>query len=128
MSPLRGFLVGLEQGVARHQHPRRAVAALQAVLLEETLLHGVELAVLLEALHGHDLAAVGLDSEDGAGLHGPPVEEHCAGPAVGGVASDVGAGETEDLPDEVHEEKTRVHLGLVGGAVHGDLDLVLRHG
>src|SRR5256885_4841045 len=55
------LLVARQQGAAGHHHPRRAEAALQAVLLPEALLDGMELAVLLQAFHGGDLRAVGLD-------------------------------------------------------------------
>src|SRR5215470_185152 len=71
---LARVLVPLEQRDARHHHPRRAVAALQAVLLGEALLDGVQLTALLEAFDRPDLAAVGLDGEDGARLHRLPVE------------------------------------------------------
>src|ERR1700694_902586 len=57
---LRRVPVLLEQRAGRHQHARRAVAALEAVLLPKALLHGVELAVLFEALHRRHRAAVGL--------------------------------------------------------------------
>src|SRR5215510_2078262 len=63
---LARILVSLEERDARHHHSRRAVAALQAVLLSEPLLHGMELAALLEVLDGPDLAAVGLHGEHGA--------------------------------------------------------------
>src|SRR5216683_32952 len=51
---LARVLVALEQRRARHQHSRRAVAALQRVLLGEGFLHRMELAALLEALDGGD--------------------------------------------------------------------------
>src|ERR1700692_4852764 len=53
----------LEERAARHQHSRRAIAALQAVLLPEAFLHRVELAVLLEPFDRRDLVAVGLHRE-----------------------------------------------------------------
>src|ERR1700740_66519 len=47
---LAGMGVRLQQRITGHQHARRAVAALQAVLLPEAFLDGMELAVLLEPL------------------------------------------------------------------------------
>src|SRR6185436_10124064 len=38
--------IRLEQRIARHHHPRGAVAALEAVLLREAFLDGIELAAL----------------------------------------------------------------------------------
>src|SRR5712692_1304321 len=53
--------VGSEQRFRAEEHARRAESALQAVLLEETLLQRVELTVLLQAFDRFDLVAVGLD-------------------------------------------------------------------
>src|SRR5258708_31150380 len=57
---LAGIRVARQQRAAGDHHPRRAVATLEAVLLPETFLDGMELAVLLQALHRRDLAAIGL--------------------------------------------------------------------
>src|SRR5262249_16832899 len=73
-----------EERRARPHHARRAEAALQAVLLPEALLHGVELAVLLEAFDGGDLVPIRLDREHRARLDGRPVEKDRAGAAVRG--------------------------------------------
>src|SRR6266850_2461045 len=54
---LAGLLVARQQRAAGHHHPRRAVPALQPVLVPERFLDGVELAVLLQAIHGADLRA-----------------------------------------------------------------------
>src|SRR5882672_12275044 len=53
---LAGLLGARKERAAGHQHARRAVAALQAVLLPEAFLDGVQLAVALESLDGRDLA------------------------------------------------------------------------
>src|SRR5438874_10014631 len=52
----RGILV--EQADDRHDHPGRAEAALQRVLLVERLLDGMQLAVLRQALDRRDLRPV----------------------------------------------------------------------
>src|SRR5262245_49341268 len=85
---LAGLRVLLEEGVAGHEHARRAVAALEAVLGYEAFLEGMELAVLLEPLHRHDLPAVGLHRKDRAGLHGPAVQADAAGAAARRGAAD----------------------------------------
>src|SRR3954468_2155235 len=61
---LRRRRIVLEHRHGRHDHPRRAVAALQAVFLPERLLQGMQLTVPGEAFDGRDLGAVGLDGED----------------------------------------------------------------
>src|SRR3990172_6167843 len=58
---LPGVGIIAEQAVGRHDHARRAVAALQAVLVPEGGLQGVELLALLQGLDRHDLGAVRLD-------------------------------------------------------------------
>src|SRR5258708_5318426 len=85
--------IALEQIAGGHDHPRRAVAALQAVFVPEGLLHDVQLAVRGQAFDGRHLRAVGLDGEDGARLDGLAVDEDRAGAALAGVAADIGAGE-----------------------------------
>src|SRR5271170_30589 len=60
---LAGIRVRLEQSIRRHQHPRSAIAALQAMLFFEAFLQRVKLAVLHQALHGQHFAAVGLYRE-----------------------------------------------------------------
>ena len=100
-----GLAFAFEQRVARHHHPRRAKAALQAVLLIEALLDRVELPVLLEPFDRHDLPAVGLDGEHGAGLDGRSVEQHRACAAVRRVAADVRARQPQGLADEVDEQQ-----------------------
>src|SRR2546426_5168853 len=125
---LGGILVAGEQGAARQHHPRGAVAALQPVLLPERFLDGVQLAVLLQAFHRGDLRALGLDREDGAGLHGLAIEQHRAGAAVGGVAADVRAGQAQVLAEQVDEKQSRLDLHAVRSAVDGQLDVMRGHG
>src|SRR5512135_2390708 len=109
-----------EEVARRQDHARRAEAALEAVLLAERLLHGVELPVRREALDRRDLRAVGLDREHRAGLDGLAVEEHGARSALARVAADVGPGQAQRLPEVVDEEQPRLDLVAAAGAVDGD--------
>src|SRR5712691_6879518 len=68
----------LQQADRRQHHSRRAVAALEGVLLVEGTLDGVQLAVGREPLDRGHLAAVGLDGEHRARLDRLPVEQHRA--------------------------------------------------
>src|SRR5207249_8288747 len=60
---LARVLVALEERAGGHQHAGRAETALQAVLLGETLLDGMQFAALLQAFDRGDLRAVGLHRE-----------------------------------------------------------------
>src|SRR5262249_36144857 len=93
--------VASQEGDARHHHPRRAVAALQAVLLPEAFLDRMELAAFFQSLDRADGAAVGLYRQHGARLDRFAVDDHRAGAAVRGVAADVRAGQTQLIAQQV---------------------------
>src|SRR5262249_13489408 len=112
---------------AGHHHSRCAVAALQSVLFGETLLHGVQLAALLEPLDGRHFCAVGLNREHGAGLHGLAIQKHGAGTAMRGVAADVGSRQAQHFADEVDQQETGLDLPRTRGPVHGECDFVHSH-
>src|SRR5262249_41767787 len=109
--------IGFQERVARHHHAGGAIAALQAVLLKETLLDGIELAFLLEAFDSCDVAAVCLNGEHRAGFDRHSVEEHGTGAAMRRVAADVRASEPQVLSQKVNEKQSRLDLALARGAV-----------
>src|SRR4029078_13053045 len=106
-----------------YQHPRRAVAALESVMLVEGLLQRRQLLALAEPLDGLDARAVRLDGEEHAALDERAVEDHRAGAAVAGVATDVAAGEVEVVAEEMDEELARLDVALVRRPVDGDRDV-----
>src|SRR5229473_322897 len=116
---LRRLGIALEELRGRHDHARRAEAALQPVLLPEGVLDRVQLAVLGHAFDRGDLRAVGLDGQHGAGLHGLAVQMDDAGPALARVAAHVRAGEPGQLADEVHEEEPGLDVMRVSDAIDG---------
>src|SRR5690242_18724609 len=69
-----GIRIAFQDLLGGHDHAGRAKTALQAMLVPESFLHLVELAVGGQALDGEDLRAVGLDGENRAALHGFPVQ------------------------------------------------------
>src|SRR5215217_1750663 len=111
--------IAVQQRPRGHDHAGGAEAALEAVRLHETLLHGVERAVALHVLDGADLVAARHRGEHGAGLHGLSVEVDDAGAAVGGVTAPVGTGQAERLAQEVHEQQPRLDLPRDLAAVDG---------
>ena len=86
--------------------------------------HGSEApAVHLEALHRADAVATGHRREHRAGLHRFAVHFHDAGAAVARVATPMGPGEPQLIPEEMHEQRPRLDVGGDRLAVdgHGDL-------
>src|SRR6059036_2881466 len=118
---LRGLRVTLEHLIGRHDHPGGAEPALQPVFLPEPLLDRVQLAILRQPLDRHDVGAVHLDGEEGAGLDGLAVHEDRARAALAGVTADVCPGEADGLADVVHQEKAGLHF--VGDALAVDRHL-----
>ena len=100
---LGGIGVALQKVGRRHDHPGRAVAALQAVVVPERFLQRVEHIAVGHPLDGRDLGADGLDGENGAALDGLPVHMDGAGAAVGRVTADMRASEAELVAQQVHE-------------------------
>src|SRR6476646_1517873 len=128
--PDLGFVgVGVlaEQPSRLHDHPRRAEAALKAVLIPERLLERVERRLAGHPLDRLELATIRLDREHRARLRARAIDVDGAGAAVARVASDVGAGQAEVVAQEVDEEEARLDICLVRLAVDGDRDVPGRH-
>src|SRR5258708_15129099 len=107
-----------------HDEAGRAVAALEAVLVPESLLQRVQLPVLGHALDCGELLAFGLDGEHGAALDGFSVHQDRASPALAGVAAYVSPGEADYISQVVHEQQPGLHLVLLPVTVDCGRDLV----
>jgi len=108
----------------RHQHPRRAEAALEAVVVAECLLQRVQpLGRGREALHRRDLVPVRLHREHQAGARRLPVDEDRARAADAVLAAEVRPREPERPAQEIGERQAYVDAALVALAVdrHGDV-------
>src|SRR3712207_769863 len=92
-----------QEVVGGHQEAGRAEPTLQAVVLPERLLDGVQLVAGGQALDRGELGSVGLDGEQQAGPDRFTVHQHRAGAAHAVLAADVRAGEAEVLAEEVGE-------------------------
>jgi len=119
---LGGVGVAFEELAGSHDHAGGAEAALEAVLVPESLLDGVEVAIGGEAFDGDDVAAVGLDREHGAAFDDFAVKGDGACAADGRLAADVGAGEAGDFAKVVDEEHARFDFIGVRFAVDGQGD------
>src|SRR5256885_9796488 len=88
----RRIRIAIDDLGGRHDHSRRAVTALQAVLLPESLLHRMEFPISGKPFNRGDIGAVSLDGKHCAGLHGLAVDEDRAGSADRSLTTDVRAG------------------------------------
>src|SRR6266511_333014 len=95
--------IGVQQVLGHHQHPRRAVAALEGMIVAERLLERMQPSVVGEALDRLDRGAVRLDGQHHAALDRLAVVEDRAGATVAGVAADVRAGQLEVVAEEVDQ-------------------------
>ncbi len=111
--------VRLDQLDGGHDHPRRAEPALEAMLLGESLLHDMQFSVG-QALDGIDRRTVGLDGQYRAGFDRGPIHMHRTSSALGGVATHVGASESDILSDEVDQHRPGLNIPLVARPVDCD--------
>ena len=97
-------------GDRRADLPRRAVAALEAVMLDERLLQRVQAVAVRQALDRGDLAALVLHRQRQAGVDALAVDQHRAGAAGALVAALLGAGEAEVVAQQVEERGAQVDV------------------
>src|SRR5688572_28334941 len=112
----------LQQPRDRHDHARRAEAALERMTFGERALHGMQLAILGETLDRHDVGAVRLHREHRARLHRAAVQMHRAAAALARVAADVRAREPESVADEVNQQRALFDFARLLPAVYDDFD------
>jgi hypothetical protein len=109
------------QELARRQdHSGCAEAALQAVFVPESPLHGVEASIRGQPFDRGDLDSIGLNRQQRAGFHRLVVHQHRARSTDTRLAPYVSSGETKDVPEVVHEQQSRFDSALVLLAVDFD--------
>src|SRR4051794_32392984 len=93
----------------RHDLSRRAIAALKGVMLDEGLLHGMQLAVWTRNPFDRcDRMILDARRKSEARQHAPPVDQHRAGAALSLVATLLGAGQPQVLTQRI--EQCRSHI------------------
>ena len=111
----------LDQG---GENARRAEAALQAVVLVERLLDGMQLVGRGgDAFDGEQLVAVRLHRQHEARARRAPIEQDGAGAAHAVLAAEMGAGEPELMAHEVGKRHAHLDLFLVALAVDRQCNL-----
>ena len=84
----------------------------------EGLLHGMELAVLGDALNGCDVCPFAGHCKRGAGFDRLAVNVDHAGPALAGVAAHMGSGETQIRPDKIDQQRAVFNVSTHRLAIH----------
>src|SRR5262249_54097067 len=113
----------------QHEKPRRAEAALQAVIVDERLLQRMQLVAVRQAFDGADLPAFGLHRKHQAGAHGLAIEQHRAGTAHPVLAADMGAGLAAVVAARIDQGATWMDADAVVAPVEREADLsLLDHG
>ena len=85
--PFKIVLLRLVEACGRHDHARRAEAALEPLRLQEGFLHRMQFAVARQSFDGGDGAARGPISGKQAGMHRVAIDHHGARAAIAGVAT-----------------------------------------
>ena len=113
------------RAAARDDHPGGAVAALKRLDLQERGLHGMEPAVLLEALDRDDLLARDLRDRRLARAHGGAIEEHRARAALALAATVLRARQIETVAQR--REERLVGRGVEAAGRSVDVEQQRRH-
>lgn len=106
-----------------HDHSRSAESALEAVLVPERFLHGIELAIVCQAFHGYDLRAVGLHGKHRATFDGFAVQLHGARSAERSFAAHVRAREACDVAQEMDEQQAWFDILGIAFSIDGEIDV-----
>ena len=108
----RGLRRLQQERVGVHDHAGRAVAALEAAVVDERLLERMQLAVAGEALDRRDVLALDVLQRGLARSDGLAVDDHRAGAADPGAAAVLRSGELE--VGAQHPEERAVLVGVEG--------------
>jgi hypothetical protein len=94
-----------------HDHAGRAIAALQAMIVAKCRLHRVQFFAPGDALNGRHVTAVGLSDQCRAAFDGATIDVNYTCAALACVASDMSAGETEMITQQMNEERSVFKFG-----------------
>ena len=101
----------------RHHHAGGAEAALEAMFFPEPLLNRIQCSTDRQAFHRRERLALGLDRKHGAGLDWFPVKVDRARAAVGCLAPNVRASQTQRLADAMNQKLAAFRLDRLRFAI-----------
>src|SRR5262249_1300300 len=118
----RARLALVDQADRRADLARRAVTALERVVINERLLERVQRAVARQAFDGRDIGAVGHHREGEAREPAPPTDQHRTGAALAVIAAFFRAGKIEVDAQRVGQGGPGRDAELALDAVHPQRD------
>jgi len=101
-----------DQAGRRTDLPRRAIAALKCIMIDEGLLQRVQRAVFGQALDRGDVGAVLHHGQCQAGVEPPSVDQDCTSAALSVIAAFFRACQVEAITQRVEQGCPRRHLQL----------------
>jgi len=104
-------------GHGRHDLARRAIAALESIVIDKSLLHGMQAVILRQALDGRDGAPDG-GRQGETGKYPPAIHQHGAGAALTMIAAFLAAGQVQMLPQCVKQGGTGIQRQSVAFAIN----------
>src|SRR3989475_9629561 len=113
--------VVLQKRCGAHGNAAHAEAALRRLLLDERLLHRVQLAVAAQTLHGCNLLIKHEGKRKITGGHGAAVDQHEAGAAQAAAAAEAAADQPEVVAQHVEQRRVWICLDRARDSV--DLEL-----
>src|ERR1017187_8869086 len=123
---LRRVRTTVQQRLGADHHAGGAEAALHRAVVEERLLHGIELAVDGDAFDGQDVAPFGLRGKHQAGVDGLAVHQNRARPAFALLAAAFDA-EIASTAQHVEQQLARSDTPVQRLAVHGEMQFHAFH-
>src|SRR5206468_2996173 len=99
----RGRRIFVQERLGRHDLARRTDSALEAAVLDEGLLDGMECLALCQALDGRDLSPVVLNGQREAGAEHLSIDDDRASAAYADAAALFSTGQAEVIPKQVDE-------------------------
>src|SRR6266446_10999812 len=88
------------------------------MLFFETLLQRMKLPIVGHTFNGPNLSTFRLNGEHRTRLHRSAIQDHCTRSTIGGVATNVSSGQSQNIADKVDQQESGLDLCLPVAAVH----------
>jgi len=105
--------VPVEQGFGRDDHPGYAEAALDHILINESLLHGVKVLGSSEPFERRDLTPTDVLNRKLARVNCPPIDQHLACPALTQATTQLGALQAQIVAEHIDQGRLRLYPDVV---------------